>query len=185
MEPLSPLAHPVRDDSPTVGWREWLAGGRPVAGAAAASGLLLAVCSGFVIHEGASWRGHGADGPTSVPLRAAPLDETRQSQTTGASAHAGVPAQAGKGHAISRSTGTGPIASGAPNPGSRSGSRDPAAPSPAADTPSNDGAPQPQTPVATPAASVPSVTTPTVTTPTVTAPAATVPSVTVPSGTTP
>lgn len=181
MKLLSPLAHPAGADSPTVGLRDWLAGARPVAGTAAACSLLLAVCSWFVIHDGAFGRGHGTGGPTSVPLRATPLGETEPNRATGArthSAHArsGGAGQARPGHTISRA---------APNPGSRLGSPDSAAPSPTAGTSASGATPQPQPPVAAPSATVPSVTTPTVTTPTVTTPVATVPGVTVPSVTTP
>jgi hypothetical protein len=82
MKALSPLAQSVGDGSPTVGLREWLAGIRPVAGAAAASGLLLAVCSWFA-HEAVGFgRSHDVGRPSPVRLQANPSQATRPARRT-------------------------------------------------------------------------------------------------------
>ena len=69
MTSRSSLAHAVADESPAIGLRDWLAGVRPVAGATAASALLLAVCSWFALDAGGFARSHDVGQPRPVRLQ--------------------------------------------------------------------------------------------------------------------
>lgn len=76
MKHLSPLAHPLGNASPTVGMRDWLAGARPVAGAVAASGLMLLACSWFFIGAGRPGGRHDVGQPSPVRLQENPAQRT-------------------------------------------------------------------------------------------------------------
>jgi hypothetical protein len=134
MKHLSPLAHPVGDDSPTLGVRDWLAGARPVAGTVAASGLMLAVCSWFALETGGLGRHRDVGQPTPVRLQGNPVSPAQsRAHATARTGHArpdvGRPTPAPQRHTVSRTerdAGT----PGAQAPDSRPGQPDSSAPTP-------------------------------------------------------
>src|SRR5437588_1814349 len=77
MKPLSPLAHPLGDESPALSMRDWLAGARPVAGTVAASALMLLVCGWFALGAGGLGQRHEVGQPSPVRLQANPAHTTR------------------------------------------------------------------------------------------------------------
>jgi hypothetical protein len=88
MKPLSPLAHTAGDDSSTLGVRDWLAGARPVAGAATASCLLLVVCSLFAVNAGGLGHRRDVGQPTPVRLQTNATDAGRPAARTPSTVHA-------------------------------------------------------------------------------------------------
>jgi hypothetical protein len=152
MKPLSPLAHTVGADSPTVGLSDWLAGARPVVGTVAASGMLLAVCSWFALGTGGfgQHKDVGQSGP--VRLHSSPGGPTRPGLHGPARAvHAR--ADAGRASSTPRPHNVGNTVSdaGSPAPTSQPGRPDS---TPAAAQPT----PTASTPAAQPAVAVPSTT---------------------------
>jgi hypothetical protein len=142
MKPLSPLAHAVGDDSPTVGMCDCLAGARPVAGTALASGLILVVCSWFALQAGGLGRRHDVGQPTPVRLQTNPVHRTQPAphtptRTVHARADVRRPATAPQRHNVSRlvhDTGTPSVTAPALHPGRLDSSAP--APQPARTTPS-------------------------------------------------
>jgi hypothetical protein len=89
MTPLSPIAHPAGNESPTIGLRDWIAGVRPVAGTVAASGLLLLACGWFALEAGGLGRHRDVGQPSPVRLQTNPAATTAQaSHTPGRALHA-------------------------------------------------------------------------------------------------
>jgi hypothetical protein len=175
-------------ETPTVGFREYVTGARPIAGAIGACGLMLVACSLFVLRP--SDLGAGTDVGTPGPVR---IDDTQaQPKTRPAPSHpsrarhvgaltrttvAPIHVQLGPSHRSSPARPgpqTTPARASTPTPATEAPAATASAPTPTATTPTETPPPTPPQPVV----QVPPVSLPPVSVPPVSVPQ--VPSVTVP-----